>query len=381
MCAAGYARPRPRKLIRRKHDWDEEVFKPLDWKHEHSYTDCSLFFEIGGRTMGKTFGLRLECIEEYWRYGHRFCEIVRNKTELPEFEQGYFEKIDSQREFPELMYKIESNRAYIAKIPPEDEQPEWELAGYFIGLSDEQGAKKRSYDRVKNFTYDEAIIDRQKNPRAQYLPDEYSLLMGIMSTVLREIPGHPKPARMHLLGNSCDLTCGLFRSIGVKTVPKMGRTFYGKRKGKRAMLHRMPATYANQFREQTTVGALMSLSEEAAKDAPVFFENEFEGEFNPEVAIKPSRARHVYSIVFGETFGIWYDLKAGLVYVSSKAPNDGKPVFAMLRRDATIDYTILRRSSEVIKTLAGMERNKLLRYETPMLAAHFGEFLTYIGVR
>ena len=89
----------------------------------------------------------------------------------------------------------------------------------------------------------------------------------------------------------------------------------------------------------------------------------------------------MYTIVFGEVFGIWYDLKAGLVYVSSKAPDDGKPVFAMLRRDATIDYTILRRSSEIIKTLASMERSKLLRYESPVLAARFGEFLTYIGVR
>lgn len=379
MCAAGYARPRPRKLIRRKHEWDEEVFEPIDWKKEHSFTDVRLFMELGGRSTGKTFGLRLENIEEYWKYGRRFCEIVRNKTELAPFQQGYFEKIDRQREFPELMYKVEANRAYIAKVPKEDEDPQWELAGYFVALSSEQDTKKMSFDGVMNFTYDEAVIDRVNNPRKKYLPDEYSSIMGVMNTVLREVPGEPKRARLHLLGNTCDLTCGLFRSIGVKKVPRMGRTFYGK--DRRAMIMRRPNKYADNFREQTTVGQLMGLSEDAARDSGVFFDNEFAGEFSPEVAPKPSRARHMYTIVFGEVFGIWYDLKAGLVYVSSKAPDDGRPVFAMLRRDATIDYTIIRRSSEVIKTLASMERSKLIRYESPVLAAHFGEFLTYIGVR
>lgn len=379
MHSVAYAKERPRPLIRREHDWDEKVFKPMDWKKEHSYTDVRLFMELGARNYGKTFGLRLENIEDYWRRRERFCEIVRNKDELPAFQAGYFEKIDHQREFPELMYKVESNRAYIAKIPPEGEEPDWELAGYFVALSAEQDTKKMSFEGVRNFTYDEAVIDRSKNPRKKYLPDEYTLIMGIMNTVLREIPGNPVPARLHLLGNACDLTCGLFRSIGVKKVPKMGRTFYGK--GKRAMIHRMPHDFSAQFREQTTVGMLMGLSEDAGRDAMVFFDNEFASEFSPEVAQKPRSAKHMYTIVFGDTFGVWYDLASGLCYISPKAPNDGKPVFAMLRKDATIDYTILRRSSDVIKTLSKMERNKLLRYDNPMIAAHFAEFLTYIGVK
>lgn len=370
---------RPRKIVRRVHKWDDATFKPIDWKKEHSYTNVKLFFEISARTSGKTFGLRLENIENYWKHRTRFVEIVRNKTELPAFERGYFEKIALQREFPEMQYKVENDIAYIAKIPPEDEDTEWEACGYFVALSAEQDLKRYSFSQVRDFTYDEAVLDRTKNTRKRYLKDEYGLIMGIMNTALREVPGSPVRSRLHLLGNACDITCPLFQSAGVGKIPPIGRSFYGR--NKICMVNRHPAKYSKQFREQTTVGQLMGLSEEAECDSGIFFDNEFNVGDVLAIARKPKTARHMYTIRFGRIFSVWYDFESGLVFVNDKAPNDGKPVFAMLRQDATIDYKILRRSSDLIKTLSNFARAGLLRYENPVMAARFGEFLEYVGVR
>ena len=369
---------RPRKCVRRVHKWDEDKFLPVDWKKLHSYTGVKLFFVLGERTTGKTYGLRLENIENYWKYRTRFVEIVRNTTSLPSFANDYFEKIANQNEFPELTFKTESNRAYVARKVPEGETPDWELCGYFVSLSSEQQLKTMTFDRVRDFTFDETVIDRSKNNRINYLRDEYGLIMGIMNTALREVPGDDKKARLHLIGNACDLTCPMFHSIGMRKVPKFGITFVDKHK--RAMVYRLRGKYAKGFREQTTVGQLMSLAEDQDEESRVFFENEFVGEYNPEVMAKPSRARHAFTIRFGRDFGIWFDFKTGLVYVSKNCPNDEKPVYALLRKDGTIDYRVITRRSDTIKMLQRMAREKMLRYESPMLAAQFGELLTYIGI-
>lgn len=369
---------RQRRVNRRKHTWDEDKFVPFDWKLEHSYTNVSLFFILGARGYGKTFGLRLENIENYWRNRRRFVEIVRYKNELPDLERNYFAKIESQREFPDLMFRVENDIAYVAE---RSDEPDWECAGYFLALSDEQNIKKRSsgFDRVRDFVLDEAVIDRSKNKRIHYHAGEYSLIMGIMNSVLREVPGQRADARLHLLGNACDLTCPLFEAVGVKSVPKMGRTYYGSKK--QAMVHRLEPRFSESFRDETTVGQLMSLSAGSGDDAGVFFDNAFLGEYCDSVARKPKGARHVFTISFGMLFGIWYDFDGGLVYVTRKAPNDGTKTIALLRRDATIDYSLLKKSSDLVDKLARFERARLFRFEDAALASRFGEFLGYIGVR
>lgn len=367
-----------RKVRRRKYDWKE--FKPYDWKLTHSYTSTNLFAVVGGRSLGKTYGLRLENIEDYWRNHNRFMEIVRADTDLPEFEKGYFEKIAANREFPDLVYKIEGHCAYIAQRPPQDEEPRWELAGYFVSISKEQKKKGNSYFMVRNFTFDEAVIDRKQNPYNRYMGNEFSTVMGLMNTALRETPDSPNmTARVHFIGNACDLTAPCLRGIGVDTVPKIGRTFYGK---KLAMLHRLDNRYSKAFQEKTLVGRLMGLSDYGGEQSGVFFENEFDGEYSDLIMKRTKDATYRYAIVFGRRFGIWYDLSRGYIFISDKAPKGaGKPEFAFTLKDNRIDYIMLDRSSDLIKQLRKQVQKNLIRYENAMVAASFQDVLAFMGVK
>ena len=373
-----YVKERPRALKRLKHDW--KTFKPYDWKLAHSYTACHLFAVLGGRSIGKTYGLRLENIEDYWRKRWRFMEFARTKDELKDLEAGYFEKIEAMGEFPDLTYKVENHRAYIAKRPADDDQePKWELAGYFMPLTAEQSKKRSSFFMVKNFTFDEAIIDRRQNPYARYIGNEYSTIMGYMNTALRETPDDPeKVARVQFIGNACELNAPCIRGMGVDTVPKVGRNFYGDGL---AMLHRLDNRYSREFQEKTLVGQLMGLSDYGNEQAGVFFDNEFQGEYSEFIEEKTKDARLSFVLVFERRFGIWMDLKRGLVYVSKKAPKGaGVPEFALTMKDNRIDYHLLDRSSDLIKRIKSFVKGNLIRYEDAMTAADFENVLRFIGV-
>lgn len=373
-------RERPRKLRRLKHDF--KGFSPYDWKLTHSYTATNLFAVIGGRSTGKTYGLRLECIEDYWKRRERFVEIVRAERELAPFAASYFSKIDNAGEFPDLIYKTRGNLAYIAERKYDGSDPDWELAGYFVAIDREQDLKKLSsrFDYVRNFVFDEAVIDRSKNPHMRYRGDEFSALMGIMNTVLRETPDKPAPkARMHLIGNACDLTCPLFRSIGVDKLPEYGKHFYG---GKLAMLDYVKNENAKGFREQTTVGRLMGLTDDAGRQAGMFFDNVFLGEYSDFIERKPPAARLIFTITFGRRFGLWLDSDSGLTFVTGKSPKgSGKPEFVLVRSDMRIDYIQLDKSTDLIKRLKKYAKFGLLRYEDAMTAADFSRLLEYIGAK
>lgn len=55
--------------------------KYYDWEKTLSY-DADVTMVIGARGVGKTFGLRKQCIKDFLRDGSRFVEVTRFKNEL-----------------------------------------------------------------------------------------------------------------------------------------------------------------------------------------------------------------------------------------------------------------------------------------------------------
>ena len=46
----------------------------------------------GGKGIGKTFGLRLQCVKDYLKDGSLFVELCRTKVECKAVSLGYFDK-------------------------------------------------------------------------------------------------------------------------------------------------------------------------------------------------------------------------------------------------------------------------------------------------
>lgn len=352
--------------------------KFYDWGKTHSYTTTRVFFIIGGRSIGKTYGLRKECVKEYLKRGTRFVEVVRTKNELDGVQQNYFGKLVQQDEFPGYSFKTEGAAAYIAETPDSDEDsPKWELMGYFVALTNEQREKKRTFVNVRDIIFDEAIIDRGVSPYSRYLPDEWGTLLGIANTVYREIPGiTPKDKRIHLLGNACDMQCPLFASLGITRVPERGeRTFYPDANGnKRAiMVHRVEQNAA-EYKTDTVVGGL-AVGEQAA----MFYENEFAEEGSDFIRRIPKSAAHVYNIQYGRTMGVYIDYSTGIVYVGR--PLDKNTTYVLAKSDMKINYIFLNTGSNVVKFLRNMYSMGGIRYESAGYMGSFYALLDAIGVR
>lgn len=328
----------------------------------------------GGKGIGKTFGLRLQCVNDFLKSGVHFCEICRTKEELKAVTQGYFDKLQNDGFFSDYVFKIERNVGYIAEKPPEDEKPDWSVLCYFVALTAFQTEKKRTYTNVYRFIFDEAIIDR-KDRYHRYLPNEFLILANLLDSVSRQQPDNPKPYKVYLIGNACDLSSPYFQYVGINSIPEYGYHFY---RDKTVLYHHCPPISATERQVNTLVGRLLAGSDEAA----MVFENKFADTSNGEVAQKTSAAKYAFAIRYAsQTFAVWIDYKSGIFYITSKLPKDAPNIYTITKDDSSIDYRALRKTDPYLKTLNDVFYLGGLRYESVACREAFLSVLGYLGVK
>lgn len=357
--------------------------KYYDWHKTLSY-DADVTMVIGARGVGKTFGIRTQCIRDWIKDGSRFVEVCRFKNELSGVSDGYFNRTGNQEEFSDYVFRTDARYAYIAKKPNEDEKekPNWHVIGYFIALSNAQIMKKRTFDHVRRIIFDEAILessDRYHN----YLPNEFGILANLVDTVSRErADTESVRPRLYLLGNACDLSNPYFISYGVGTDLKFGYRWYAK---KTFLLHYADAgDYAKEKLEGTVAGRMM----QGTSAAKIAIDNKFVGVTNEFVKKKPPRAKFSFGIVCdNKEYGIWVDMQGGLYYVTNRLPKDAKsesfnkPIFALTVDDNKINYIAAKRANKTLSYFAEMYYLNLVRYDTVQTKSDFRNVLSMFGIR
>lgn len=345
-----------------------------DWHKTLSY-DADVTMVIGPRGVGKTFGLRKQCIKDFLRDGSRFVEVVRFKTELSGVSDGYFNRLQDLPDFDKYVFRTDARYAWIAERPdevPEGEKkpkPQWQLLAYFIALSDAQRMKKRTFDKVRRIIFDESILestDRFHN----YLPNEFGILANLVDTVSRERADTDSiRPRIYLLGNACDLSNPYFAHYGVGTDLKFGYRWYAQ---KSFLLHYVEAGEYGREKLDGTVAGRMMRGTTAAKIA---ISNEFVGTNSEFVRRKPSRAKFSFGIKCnGKTFGVWVDMQGGLYYVTPSIPNNTeKPIYALTAEDNRINYIAARSANKTLSYFKEVYYMNLIRYQTVQVKRDFTE--------
>lgn len=348
-----------------------------DWEKTISY-DADVTMVVSKRGIGKTFGLRIQCIKDFLRDGSRFCEITRYKNELSDVSDGYYEKLSMLPEFANYMFKTDARYAWIAKKTDSDtEKPKWELSGYFVALSEQQKKKKKTFFKVRRFIFDEAILERT-DCYHHYLPGEYGTLANIVSTVSRERADTKgiRP-RVYLLGNACDLANPYFAAYNVGTDLTYGYRWYSS---KQFLLHYVdPTEYDIEGESGTVAGRMMSHTEAGR----IALNNEFTRMTSDFIKPKTKNAKFNFGIVCnGRKFGIWLDQSEGYYYVTNRIPkNTGRPVYSLTRSDASINYIAATKLGVTMRYVSEMYQYSLLRYESETVMMHFGDVLRMFGIR
>lgn len=342
-------------------------------------TNGEICMVLGARSIGKTYGLRKQCVKDFIKDGSRFVEIVRTESELKgsdSVQSTYFDKFDENNEFPEWQFKTEGKRAYAARRVEDGMKPEWQLIGYFIALTTFQRQKKVTFAKVKRFIFDEAIMDR-RDKHHRYLPDEYGLLASVISTVAREQPEETHNIKLYLLGNAVDITCPYFEELGIGKdgeLPDYGLHWY---RDKNVLFDNVKPWDNDERRESTFVGRMLK---DHKRESDAAFSNSFAIN-NAFIEGKPSSARFNYAIAFKhELFGIWVDMRQGLVYVSRKVPKDAITISLTLI-DNSIDYHAVKRNNETVDRILSLYYANLIRYESIGVKEGFYNVLRFFGVR
>jgi hypothetical protein len=350
--------------------------KYYDWNVTLSY-DADVTMVVGARGIGKTYGIRLQCIRDYIKNKTRFVELVRFKNELSSVQTGYFDRIETNDEFKGKIFKTDSNFAFIADKPDdENKKPKWELLGYFLALTQAQAIKKRTFDRVKRIVFDEAILDRHDRFH-RYLSREFSILANIVDTVSRERSDiECISPRIYLLGNALDVMNPYFMAYGVG-VPKYGFSWH---RGKTMLLNYVKDDeYSKEKSIDTVAGRMLAGTEEGMNSN----NNEF-SQLNDDFIMKKTKAaKFIFGVKYsGNTFAIWEDWTHGYYFITGRIPkNTPKPVFAITLDDNRINYIAARRAEEMLRGFTEAHYAGLIRYENISLRENFKEVLEMFGVR
>lgn len=330
---------------------------------------------IGAKNSGKTFNVRLLCLDDYIANGRCFVEVSRTKDESDDVAAGYFDRITLEGLYPGFVFKTDKRAAYIAKAPKDGGEPDkWEICGYFAALTMFQRTKRRSnYINVCNAIFDEFIID-SRDVYHRYLKDEFGILMNCLNSIMRPFPNDGIRRYIFMLGNSCDLSCPHLRALGVDRLPEFGYNFY---KNKKVLLHYVKPWDAEASRTETIIGRMM-----AGTDDGSIFDNLFDAGDDSTIAKKGGRAKFAFAIVFQKMrLGIWSDLKGGIFYITERVPKDAANVYALTKADGTIDYQVIARTSPLLRLVSDMFRAGGLRYESYHVREAFFRVLDYLGIR
>lgn len=341
-----------------------------DWEKTFSY-NADITMVITARDRGKTTGIRIAALLDALDHGYRFVEVARHKDELPPLMSGYFDKLGMLPQFSDIEFKVEGKVGFYRR---EGEKP-WQPCCYFVALTEAQNAKKRTYVNVRKIIFDEALIEPQSHHR--YLRREYQVLTNIVDTVTREVVGESRVRpHLYLCSNSCSMVNPYFAAWGIDTIPEYGFSWH---MGKTVLLHyEKPGESTAARARDTLAGRMAAQSDEAL----VALGNEFVVGSEDDIARKPSGARFWMGIVYrGDSFGVWADFDEGYYYVNRRIPKGASPVYALTRRDNTVNRLVGRRATPALRSLADAHFDRIIRYDTIATREKLLDALAMFGVQ
>lgn len=318
---------------------------------------------VGARGLGKTYGLRKECIQEYLRKGLRFVEVSRFRSEQKAVSKGYFSRVS--QEFPGCEFEVRGNEGFVWRGKTTEKGKKlWEKICFFVSLTELQTAKKRTFDGVHRIIFDEAVIDRADRYH-RYLPNEWELLAGLVDSVSRERAESVVHPQLFLLGNAVDLANPYFQQIGLMEAPQTGFTWFWKK----LFLLVVPEASAYSLAKESKTLAGRMLAGTAAGQAANW--NQFNQEFEGVIAPKPSSARFEVGLRWKEQeFGLWFDDHEGRYYVTSRIPPHGR-CLALSIGQVAVNVPLVQKNASFLKSIVSLASIDGLRFESLGLRSQF----------
>lgn len=172
----------------------------------------------GERSNGKTYGVLLECIKQWWEHGYQFAYVRRWPDDIKMRKmQQLFEAICANSEITKLTngewngIKYQHGKFYFIATDTENGLVIHDTPFCFtFSISAMEHDKSISYPGIMNIVFDEFIS------RQVYIQDEFALFMNLLSSLIRERDN----VSIWMLGNTVSKDCPYFREMGLRHITK-----------------------------------------------------------------------------------------------------------------------------------------------------------------
>lgn len=331
---------------------------------------------IGSRSIGKTYGLLKQCVQDWLKDGSEFGYIRRYGSELEDVQDNILD--DVAQEFPNYQFRRQKDKYLIRKISDNDSEP-WLTIGHLFVASKAGNYKGKPYPRVKRIVWDEYV--RELNVFPGYLKNDIQALFSIYTSVAR----YRTNVAMYLLGNACDLIIPIFLFLGVDSEPKSGVTQFRKyvtnldgsvTQVRFLIDYVKDAKFIEQVRA-STFGALVAGTDEET----VIVNGDFSNAGDLFIAKKPKSAKYHYGFKFrGATFGVWLDQENGRYYVNRKTTSDGV-IYALSAQDMRPNLVLIEQAAPFLRNLRRLYGYNMVYFDSPATREGFVDMVRLVGVR
>ena len=182
-----------------------------------AYPDAYYYVIFGERSNGKTYSALSYAVERYVKAGEQFAYLRRynediKRKNLTNLFSGHVENGFILQSTGEKWNGVDyaSSKFYLTSYDEvKDEITRLEdPMGFAFDLNSMEHYKSTSFPRVKTIIFDEFMS------RSGYIPNEFTLFMNTLSTIIR----HRDDVKIIMLGNTVNQYCPYFQEMGLSHI-------------------------------------------------------------------------------------------------------------------------------------------------------------------
>lgn len=275
---------------------------PFEWYDYRAIKSRNALISIvaGPPSIGKTFGMKADVIEDAIRTGRQVMWVRRSIVEVTLAKSGFFDSISDRH--PGYDFRIEGSEGQVRM----DGQV-WRTIVRFAALSTSYQMKGTEFPLVDTIVYDECFAA----PGFRYLDDEVERLRRLWITVNRSRTDRHGRARtrLYLLGNAIALDNPYFLEFGFDGTREWQK---GKGTNGDVVLHLVDAAKYKRRVGETVYGKALGIAQESYAGGDYFVPD---GGYV--VDARPADSRPFATLVtMRGTFGLWQSRDYLTMYVT-----------------------------------------------------------------
>ena len=340
-----------------------------------------LNFVIGGRGIGKTFGMKKYLFKRFIEKGEQFIYLRRNKSELDRIDKDKFFTTELLNQVFTNFEVLDSDASKIhTKIIFRADNMEQEentlvlsstkiilnrkIVCYLKSLSTWVDLKGSEYDEVMSILYDEVLIDVTSKKRC--LDNEVEALLNFIFSVFRRRDG----CHAYLLSNASNFNNPYFAFF--KFYDDKGKRFHNLKQY--ASLIEFPPHSAFESDEEKESGFYKLLSKSSIHDSVA--NNEFQIKNDKNIAKIKGLKTRLYSFYCDGTFLTGYYID-NMVYIA-KGFDRNLTAFCLEVEQVEDGFTYLNKASELAKNLKRLYLHNMFIYEDLETKNKFLEVINHV---